>query len=244
MLKRVVKKLSNKLGWQIRRYDSNTSEVVRIYRLLTYHKIDLVFDVGANIGQYALFLRKSGYRGAIVSFEPLSVAYSQLKTSSSKDKLWKVAPRIAIGNEDSEITINISANTASSSVLNMLDTHIDVAPNSAYVSSETVKVNRLDTIASKYIENSSSIFLKIDTQGFEKQVIEGAEQILSQVKGIQVELSLIPLYQDQILFKEMIEFLNRLGYDLYAIIPGFSDRVTGRLLQMDGIFFKNESMHS
>lgn len=244
MLKKVVKNLINKLGWQIRRYDSNTSEIVRIYRLLTYHKIDLVFDVGANIGQYALLLRKAGYQGEIVSFEPLSIAYSQLKTSSSTDKLWKVAPRIAIGNEDSEITINISANTASSSVLNMLDSHLNVAPNSAYVSSETVKVNRLDTIAPEYIENSSSIFLKIDTQGFEKQVIEGAEQILSQVKGIQVELSLIPLYQDQILFKEMIEFLNRLGYDLYAIVPGFSDRVTGRLLQMDGIFFKNESMHN
>ena len=244
MLKKVVKDLTNKLGWQIRRYDSNTSEIVRMYRLLTYHKIDLVFDIGANIGQYALFLRKAGYRGAIVSFEPLSIAYSQLKKSSSQDDLWEVAPRIAIGNEDSEITINLAANTASSSVLNMLDSHLDVAPNSAYVGSETVKVNKLDTIAPKYIENNSSIFLKIDTQGFEKQVIEGAEQILSQVKGIQVELSLIPLYHDQILFKEMIELLNRLGYDLYAIVPGFSDRVTGRLLQMDGIFFKNESMHS
>ena len=239
MLNKVIKNLANKLGWEIRRFHPATSEIARIYQLLAYHKIDLVLDVGANTGQYGLFLRRLGYKGKIVSFEPLSSAYSKLKTVSSKDSLWQVAPRTAIGNENNEITINISANSQSSSVLNILDSHVNAASNSAYIGSETVKLNRLDTIAQSYIsQDTTSIFLKIDVQGFEKQVIEGSTQILSRVKGIQIELSLIPLYQGQLLFKEMLELLNELGYELYAVIPGFADPKTGRLLQMDGIFFR------
>ena len=239
MLKKVIKKLARKLGFEVRRYKPATSEVARMQQLFAYHNIDLVLDVGANIGQYARFLREFGYSGKIVSFEPLSSAYSQLKTASSKDSLWEVAPRTAIGNENNEITINISANSYSSSVLDVLDSHVNAAPDSAYIGSETVKLSRLDTIAQEYIKkDATSIFLKIDVQGFEKQVIEGATQILPQIQGIQVELSLVPLYQGQLLFKEMLDFLEELGYELHAVIPGFTDPKTGRLLQMDGIFFK------
>ncbi len=76
-------------------------------------------------------------------------------------------------------------------------------------------------------------------QGFEKQVIEGSFQILPLVKGIQIEMSLVPLYDQQILFEDMIEFMRQLGYELYTIIPNFADKHTGRLLQIDGIFFKS-----
>jgi FkbM family methyltransferase len=158
---------------------------------------------------------------------------------SQKDPLWEIAPMTAIGDREGEITINIAGNSQSSSVLQMLDAHVKAAPESAYCGSEIVKLSRLDTLAKKYINSDQqSIFLKIDVQGFERQVLEGAAQILPLVKGIQVELSLVPLYRDQLLFEEMLETLRKLGYDLYAVIPGFIDKETGRLLQMDGIFFK------
>jgi FkbM family methyltransferase len=239
MLKKTIKKLSRSLGIDLKRYNVQTSEAARMQQLLDYHKIDLVLDVGANVGQYAKSLRDLGYSGRIVSFEPLSSAYSQLKTASKKDLLWEIAPQTAIGNQEGEIIINIAGNSQSSSALPMLDAHLESAPESAYSGSETVKLSRLDTIAKDYIKSETkSIFLKIDVQGLEKQVLEGATAILPLVKGIKLELSLVPLYEGQVLFKEMIDIVEKLGYELYGIEPGFTAEKTGRMLQMDGIFFK------
>ena len=239
MIKKTIKKLSRSLGIDLKRYNIQTSEAAKMQRLLAYHNIDLVFDVGANIGQYAKLLRELGYSGRIVSFEPLSSAYSQLKAVSKKEPLWEIAPQTAIGNQEGEITINIAGNSYSSSALPMLDAHLESAPESAYSGSETVKLSRLDTIAKDYIKSETkSIFLKIDVQGLEKQVIEGATAILPLVKGIKLELSLVPLYEGQVLFKEMIDIVEKLGYELYGIEPGFTAEKTGRMLQMDGIFFK------
>jgi FkbM family methyltransferase len=239
MIKKTIKKLSRSLGIDLKRYNIQTSEAAKMQRLLAYHNIDLVFDVGANIGQYAKLLRELGYSGRIVSFEPLSSAYSQLKAVSEKDPLWEIAPQAAIGNQEGEIIINIAGNSYSSSALPMLDAHLESAPESAYSGSETVKLSRLDTIAKDYIKSETkSIFLKIDVQGLEKQVLEGATAILPLVKGIKLELSLVPLYEGQVLFKEMIDIVEKLGYELYGIEPGFTAEKTGRMLQMDGIFFK------
>jgi FkbM family methyltransferase len=239
MIKKTIKKLSRSLGVDLKRYNVQTSEAAKMQRLLAYNNIDLVFDVGANIGQYAKLLRELGYSGRIVSFEPLSSAYSQLKAVSEKDPLWEIAPQAAIGNQEGEIIINIAGNSYSSSALPMLDAHLESAPESAYSGSETVKLSRLDTIAKDYIKSETkSIFLKIDVQGLEKQVLEGATAILPLVKGIKLELSLVPLYEGQVLFKEMIDIVEKLGYELYGIEPGFTAEKTGRMLQMDGIFFK------
>jgi FkbM family methyltransferase len=195
MFKKIIKKLSRSLGIDLKRYNVQTSEAARMQQLLDYHKIDLVLDVGANVGQYAKSLRDLGYSGRIVSFEPLSSAYSQLKTASKKDLLWEIAPQTAIGNQEGEIIINIAGNSQSSSALPMLDAHVQSAPESAYSGSETVKLSRLDTLAKDYIKSETkSIFLKIDVQGLEKQVLEGATAILPLVKGIKLELSLVPLY--------------------------------------------------
>jgi FkbM family methyltransferase len=239
MFKKTIKKLARSLGIDLKRYNIQTSEAAKMQRLLAYHNIDLVFDVGANIGQYAKLLRELGYSGRIVSFEPLSSAYSQLKAVSEKDPLWEIAPQTAIGNQEGEIIINIAGNSQSSSALPMLDAHVQSAPESAYSGSETVKLSRLDTLAKDYIKSETkSIFLKIDVQGLEKQVLEGATAILPLVKGIKLELSLVPLYEGQVLFKEMIDIIEKLGYELYGIEPGFTAEKTGRMLQMDGIFFK------
>ena len=238
MFNKLIKNQAKKIGWEIRRYHPAVSEIPRMYQSLVYHQIDMVLDVGANVGQYGMLLRRLGYSGKIVSFEPLKSAYSQLKAASNQDSLWEVAPRTAIGNENSQITINISANSQSSSVLNILDSHVNAASNSVYIDSEKVELNRLDTIAGDYLKDAKSVFLKIDVQGFEKQVLEGATDILPRIKGIQTEMSLIPLYQDQLLYRDTIELLDKLGYELYSVIPGLADPQTGRLLQMDGIFFK------
>ena len=240
MSKLLIKKIFNSLGLDIYKYNSTSSSVAQIRKLIKYHNIDLIIDVGANTGQYATSLRELSYSDRIISFEPLSSAYEKLVQKSKKDPLWEIAPRTAIGDHDGEITINIANNSVSSSVLEMLDSHAKAAPDSVYINSETVRLSRLDSIAKDYISKyqSKSTFLKIDVQGFEREVIEGANDILPLIKGLQLELSLVPLYKDQVLFEEMLDILKNKGYQLFSLIPSFVDPKTGRMLQVDGIFFK------
>lgn len=238
-MKILLKKALRKIGLEVQRFLPECSDAARMQRILHHHEVDLILDVGANVGQYGRYLREIGYTGKIISFEPLLSAYSQLIAASRKDPLWEIAPRAAIGDRDGEITINISKNSVSSSILPMLALHRSSAPESEYYASETVKLCKLDTIASAYInQKSQSIYLKIDVQGLETQVLEGASRILPSVKGLQLELSLVPLYEGEPLFRDMLDKLDKLGYELYAVIPGFTDMKSGRLLQLDGIFFQ------
>ncbi len=233
-IKESIRKILHKVDLDVINYSVST--YARIKQILDYHKINLVLDVGANKGQYHNSLRRLGYSGKIISFEPLSDAYAELLKSSTKDPLWKIAPRIAIGNEEGEISINIAGNSASSSLLPMLDRHRNAAPESAYIGSETVKITRLDSICPSYISQDSQIFLKIDVQGYEQKVLEGSQGILPQVKAIQLEVSFVPLYQGDLIFGDMLDYMNHLGYALAYLNPCFFDVNKVQLLQADAIF--------
>ncbi len=151
MLKKSIKKFIHSLGLDIVKYYRVPMELERArainskqkgaYALkrLTYQNIDLILDVGANAGQFAQRIFEIGYGGNIVSFEPLSSAYEKLIENSKGNKRWQIAERCALGDENGEIQINIAKNSHSSSILPMLQAHIDAEPNSTYVDSETVK---------------------------------------------------------------------------------------------------------
>lgn len=239
VIKKTIKKLFRKLGFDLIRYNSVSSYNARILEFFSTYKIDTVLDVGANIGQYALWLRECGYRHRIISFEPLSEAYSHLLINSKNDPNWIIAPRMAIGNEEGKKSINISGNSVSSSILKMTNTHIKGAPESVYISSEEVYINKLDNIWGTFLKNKNNIFIKIDVQGYESQVLEGAINILPKIKGVQIELSLVPLYENQLLFLGMLDYITNLGFELWDISPGFRDIQSGKLLQFDGIFFRS-----
>ena len=234
----LIKKLARYFGIDVRRYEPQTSEDARVQALLLFNRIDLIFDVGANVGQYANKIRSQGYRGKIVSFEPLSDAYRQLLQNSSKDADWIVAPRAVIGDEDREVDINISENSLSSSIMPMLQSHIDAQPASRYLATEKVAMSRLDTVSPLYLNTATSIYIKIDTQGAESKVLDGASLTLARIKGIQIELSFVPLYEGQPLFLDIVNRLLGLGFDIHGILPVFIDQKSGRLLQADGIFFR------
>lgn len=224
-----------KRGFELKSYPD--IDIKRRMSLIQHFKINKLFDIGASTGNYAMSMRKFGFEGKMVSFEPLSRSFSILKENASNDKNWKVI-NIALGNNDEETFINIAGNFDSSSLLAMLPEHLNSAPQSLYSGKEKIKVNKLDTIISDYYEREDCIYIKIDTQGFERQVLEGAEKSLSKVKGLQLEMSIIPLYEGGMLFIEMIDFLESKGFKLYSIENGFYDTDTGQLLQFDGIFFR------
>jgi len=236
MLRSILKRTIRHLGFDLMRYQPDSSESARFIKMLTLHKVDLVFDIGANIGQFATSLRESGYNGRIVSFEPVSASWEQLAEASHIDPLWMVAPRSAVGEEDGEIEMHVSRNSVSSSVLKMLDSHIAAAPDSDYVRSEKLPLRRLDTVGTPYMQEDSTPFIKIDTQGYEAQVLRGAECLLQKAAGLQVELSLIPLYSGQLLYDELIGYVKSKGFELWGINPVFIDAHSGRLLQADATF--------
>lgn len=241
-MKALIKRAIRRLGYDIQRYETSFSEAIVLGNFFSYHNVDLILDVGANVGQFVKLVRNAGYKGKIISFEPLAAAHVKLTTIALRDPQLAVWPRMAIGNQNGEIQINVAGNSQSSSVLPMLKSHLDAAPDSRYVATERVKVSRLDSCISSELAGSTFPYLKIDTQGYELPVIEGAAGILTQIKAIQLELSLIPLFEGQALLLEMLGIMKRLGFDLYAIIPGFIDKRSGRMLQCDGIFISGSSI--
>jgi FkbM family methyltransferase len=241
LMKRLIRKLLWSCGWDLKRFNPANSEWARLQRLLDVHTITAVLDVGANVGQYAKNLRDAGYRGKIVSFEPLSSAYSGLTKASQSDPGWKIAPRMALGDRDGSIDIHVSRNSVSSSALELLNAHCDADPSAAYRALETVRMARLDSVVDEFLRLEDVVFLKLDVQGFESQVLTGAARNIKRIAGVQIELSLVPLYDSQTLFRPMIDELSSLGFELWALIPGFTNQRTGRLLQIDGVFFRSEA---
>lgn len=236
---RITKKIFQHFGILIRKYNPATSEDLRRIKLFEHYKIDLVFDIGANKGQYAMGIIDAGYKNRIVSFEPLSAVHRIIENESKKYANWQVAPRCAIGAVKEEIKINISANSVSSTLLNMLDSHIEGAPESRIIGKEKVQVFPLDEIGPDYIGDAKNIFLKIDVQGFEQEVLKGAQSMITKSKGVEMEISLVPLYEKQDwLLPQILQYMEQKGFQLTSIVPAFTDHKTGKVLQCNGIFYK------
>lgn len=239
-MKEQIQRLINRLGYQIRKYpdDSQRSKI----KLLELNDINLVIDIGANHGQYASDLRKMGYRGKIVSFEPLSSAFERLKKNSLSDNAWEVV-NIAVGDKDESSSINISSNSFSSSLLEMNNNHItDAAKHVFFTGKEPVTVRKIDSILSQYADLSNDrIFLKIDAQGYEEKILLGASGSLKYIKGIQLEMPLLELYKGQTLFLPLLNNLYEMGFELQGLELGFQNPVTMRLYEMDGILFKKSN---
>lgn len=206
---------------------------------LQSHGVTTILDVGANSGQYASGLRAAGFEGRIASFEPTSEAFSQLERMANADPLWE-SRRCALGDSDGTVTINIAGNAGeSSSVLPMLRTHQDAYPPANYVGTEEVPIYRLDSVAPEILGATDVVFLKLDVQGFEKQVLAGSSAtVKDRCVGLQLELSFVPLYEGGMLIREALEIAESLGFTLTGVSPNFVDMRNGRTLQADGIFFR------
>ena len=236
--KQSIKQVLHAMGIEAHRFNPATSPLARLMAALRTFDIDLVIDIGANDGQFAKELRAGGYSGRIVSFEPLTTAHRRLLQASKNDSAWQVHSRCALGDHLGEIELNISGNSVSSSILPMLTAHSNAAPASTYLGSETAPLTTVDNAVLPYFEGAKAPFLKIDTQGYEWYVLDGALATLPKVRGIQVELSLVPLYEGQRLWRECIERLEAAGFVLWALQPVFIDPANGRTLQWDGLFFR------
>ena len=164
-----AKALALNLGYEIRQTGSHFYK--RPIDFLRSRNIDLVIDVGANVGQYAQSLRNDAYAGWIVSFEPIAAAYEELAALANKDARWK-ALNMALGDKEGVANINVSQSPVFSSILPQLPAATKFSSAAQVVRSESVRIARLDDIFAE-LPTSKAAFLKIDTQGYERQVLLG-----------------------------------------------------------------------
>ena len=218
-------------GFEVRRHPA-----ARRQRLLAERGVDLVLDVGAARGGYGRQLRRFGYAGRIVSFEPLAPAFTDLSALIADDPAWS-AHHTALGAEPGTATINVASNSDSSSLLPMLAAHREAAPQVDYVGTQQVSVQPLDDLAAGPLATSVAPYLKVDTQGFEREVLAGGPRTLEQVVGLQLELSFVPLYEGGMTVDEAVVWAYERGFHLVGIEQGYA-APTGEILQVDGVFWR------
>lgn len=234
-----VQRLARRLGYDVVPFNAKWSPTARRGRLLASLKVDVVLDVGANEGQYGAQLRGDlGYRGRICSFEPTDAAYRVLAARAAGDPGWTTR-NVGLGDVAGTATINVAANSESSSLLEMLPAHADAAPESRYVGTEEIEIQTLDALFPDIVRPGERAYLKIDTQGYEGRVLRGAERSLAAIDTVQLEMPLVPLYEGELGFADLVRLMLDSGYELVGLEPGFSDPATGRLLQADGIFHRS-----
>jgi FkbM family methyltransferase len=202
-------------------------------RLLESHQISTVVDIGANTGQYASLLRRFGYGGRILSFEPDPEAFGVLQKNATNDPRWEVHQK-AVGAGSGDAVLRVAENSVSSSLLNVDDRHLRAEPASRVVKSVVVPSISLDEIVAEL--GGEALMVKIDTQGYENQVLASGATTLGAISLLELEMSLVELYAGQWLFRQLDSYVCAAGFRLLSMEEGFFDETTGELLQFDSIY--------
>lgn len=206
--------------------------------LIASRDIAVAIDVGANRGQFAQQLRQRlGYQGRIISIEPQPDAFAELQRTAATDDNWSVM-NLALGDADAVLPLNISINSVSSSILPILDRAVRSAPQAAYAGQVDVPVRRLDSLPELRAAAADRCLLKIDAQGYEHKILQGAEGMIDRLALLYLESSLVPLYEGELLIEEMIAYLRRRNFVPVEISRGHSDGVSGQQLQADILFVR------
>ncbi len=178
-------------------------------------KIDLVIDVGANVGQFGESLRAGGYRGRIVSFEPIESAFQTLSIKAAADGNWEVH-HCGLGAASGAAVLHVSKLSVFSSILDMTSAAALHDSRMAVDHIEQIPIQTLDQVAAGL---SGRMLLKIDTQGYERQVIEGGQQTIPRLMGILMELPVIRVYDGEWQFHEALRFMAEAGFVPAQIQP-------------------------
>jgi len=218
--------------------DALTKDARALGRILDEFGITLVFDVGANTGQYGSKLRAVGYHGRIVSFEPLSAAHAALCRIAAADPAWTVAPPMALSDQAGQTDLHVSAESDMSSLLPMRPDMVSLLSSARTYTSETVQRARLDHVFDTYTQAHDRIFLKLDTQGHDLSVLEGATGVLDRISGVQTELAIETVYVGEPDWLTAIKYIQTRGFRPVYFIPGYFNKRTARLFSMDGVFVR------
>ena len=239
-LKQTVRSGVNRLGFDVVRLrNSHASFDTHLQNVLKLHEIDCVLDVGANAGQYGRSLRELGFEGHIVSFEPVKTVFERLKAEAQGDARWHCYD-LALGDRDETRTMNVYSSTVFSSFLEATDYSKRIWKSLEDVRSEDVAVVRLDSIFEdlKRRTGCRSFYLKMDTQGFDKNVFAGAQGSLGDVRALQSELSFIPVYKGNPSAYEVLASYHAHGYQISGMYPINRDNSSLAVIEYDCVLVR------
>lgn len=236
-LKKNIKRFLRSFGYDIINlkgslsYGEAENELLKIMKSVN---VDLVLDIGAGRGQFSSKLLDYGFKGNILSFEPLSKLYIELQKNAYKYSSWHVFERVAIGDHEGEAKMNISNLVSNSSILDIKSTDYNVT-NSFYIDHENTKLISLDSLNNySLLKSSKNIFIKMDVQGLEHIILSRLTEVNYNVVGIYSELSLVKLYEGQEDYLYICKLLKSLGFDLVYIMP--ESVRNNRMIQFNGVF--------
>lgn len=201
--------------------------------------IDTVIDIGANLGQTHDNLRRWGFKGQIISVEPLPSLQENLQEKAAKDSLWTVLPPLALGESNKNIEINVSESSDMSSILETSDELIKALPKAKKVEQATIPMKTLDTLYEELQLEGKNVFIKMDTQGYEMNILQHGVDALKKAKGLRIEMSLFEIYKGEALMTDVMVFLKDKGYSPFMVWETFFSRKLNRQLQADGVFYKD-----
>jgi FkbM family methyltransferase len=215
-----IREMLNRSGFDVIRVinkDIGLSKHLKI--VLSTMKIDCVIDVGANAGQYGKFLRELGYQGFIASFEPVKEVFQKLQAASDNDPKW-ICYNLALGDRSEQKVINVHGASVFTSFL-----HVNEYSQQRWSldkgNAEDVSVVRLDDVFEDLAAKTggTNFFLKMDTQGYDRKVFAGSLGSLARIKGLQSELSLLPIYNDMPRGYDVLEDYHAQNYFVSGMYP-------------------------
>ncbi|HEU4974008.1 MAG TPA: FkbM family methyltransferase [Baekduia sp.] len=213
-----------------------------IASLLTQYRVGCVLDVGANRGQYGLALRRAGYTGHIVSFEPVADVFAELQATAAADGRWTAYP-YALGREDGTTTINVVPGTLSSVLTPTRFGRKRYAQLREATTSE-VELHRLETIFDDVLPGPADEvrpYLKLDTQGYDLEVFAGLGDRVQDVVAMQAEVSLLQIYEGMPDMAEAVAAYREAGFDITALYPVSRQSATARVLEFDCVMVRASS---
>jgi len=211
-----------------------------VMHVLELHRVNCVLDVGANIGQYALRLRESGWTGRIVSFEPVPHVFEELAAAAADDPDWLVR-NVGLGREDAEATIHVDSGKGTmSSLLTASDYGAKWSRKLATTSPLTVQVRRLESMLPELLDglDDPRVYLKLDTQGYDLEAFLGAGTGLDAVVAMQSEISSVPIYDGMPDLTTALDTYRSHGFDLAGCWPVSYERATHRALEFDAVMVR------
>ncbi len=217
---------------QIRKYLSRKLELPEIPLALERlanigFQPKLIFDVGAYKGDFARYCFDIWHDTKVSCFEALEEKVIQLNSlADEKDSKLEVFPYL-IGSKNKDRVALHEAETASSVLTENIPQDFPV---------KYYQMKTIDSIVEESFSNCPPDFLKIDVQGYELEVLKGAEKSLSQMQVILAEINLLDIHQNVPLLADVITWLNDRDWVAYDIC-GLTRRPLDRALwQADFIF--------
>lgn len=206
------------------------------------YDIDCVFDVGANFGQYATMLRRDiGYKGRIISFEPMPRAVAALQKKASEDRLWHIEP-IALSDRDGEQQFHVMDDSEMSSLASRRHDDVDLSHQTADTGHDVAVRTETLATALRRLQRRYGFqrpFLKLDTQGYDVRIVQAGAHVMHEFVGLQSELAVKKVYDTSIDFREALAAYEQLGFTLSAIVPNNAGHFP-ILVEMDCIMVRSD----